>query len=165
MHLVVDVSAALPHGARREDKQGQTMKSVKVRDYMATRLVTFHQNDNVVAAMAVLLEKKISGAPVVDDEGNLVGVLSEVDLMAVVVQDSYYDESVGVVRDYMKHPVDSVSPDMDIYTLAERFDKEPRRRYPVLQNGKLIGQISRRDVLRAVQDFLMHPERNKRRAR
>jgi len=141
------------------------MKSVKVRDYMATRLVTFNHNDNVVAAMSVLLDKKISGAPVVDDEGNLVGVLSEVALMAVVVQDSYYDESVGIVKDFMKHPVDSVSPDMDIYTLAERFDKEHRRRYPVLQNGKLIGQISRRDVLRAVQDFLMHPERGKRRAR
>jgi predicted transcriptional regulator len=165
MHLVVDVNSALPHGDLGEDKQGQTMKSVKVRDYMASRLVTIHQNDNVVMAMSVLLDKKISGAPVVDDEGNLVGVLSEVDLMAVVVQDSYYDESVGIVRDYMKHPVDSVSPDMDIYALAERFAKEHRRRYPVIQNGKLVGQISRRDVLRAAQDFLMNPDRGKRRAR
>jgi CBS domain-containing protein len=165
MHLVVDVAFALPHGVNGEYRQGQTMKSVKVRDYMATRLITFHQDDNVVEAMAVLLEKKISGAPVVDDEGNLIGVLSEVDLMAVVIQDSYYDESIGVVRDYMKHPVDSVSPDMDIYALAERFDKEHRRRYPVMHNGKLVGQISRRDVLRAAQDFLRRPERAKRRAR
>jgi CBS domain-containing protein len=131
---------------------------------MATRLVTFHEKDNVVAAMAVLLDKKISGAPVVDDDGNLVGVLSEVDLMPIVIQDSYYDESVGIVGDYMKHPVDTVTPDMDIYSLAERFNTEHRRRYPVLQNGKLVGQISRRDVLRAAEDFLMHPERRKRRA-
>ena len=74
------------------------MKSVKVSDYMARKLVTFHQRDNVVEAMAVLLDRKISGAPVVDDDGNLVGVLSEVDLMEIVIQDSYYDESMGIVR-------------------------------------------------------------------
>lgn len=130
------------------------MKSVKVSDYMATRLVTFNRNDNVITAMGILLKHKISGGPVVDDGGNLVGVLSEVDLMEVVIQDSYYDESVGIVADYMKGDVDTVPADMDIYALAERFLKEHRRRYPVVHNGKLVGQISRRDVLRAAQDFL-----------
>lgn len=141
------------------------MKSVKVSSYMARKLVTFNVKDNVVLAMGVLLDKKISGAPVVDDDGNLVGVLSEVDLMAVVMQDSYYDESVGIVADYMRSPVDTISPDLDIYSLAVRFHKEHRRRYPVVKNGKLVGQISRRDVLRAAQDFLMHPERRKRSSR
>ena len=141
------------------------MRSVKVSDYMARRLVTFHQGDNVVQAMGQLLDKKISGAPVVDDDGNLVGVLSEVDLMEIIVQDSYYDESMGIVADYMQKNVDVVDPDTDIYSLAERFHKEHRRRYPVVKNGKLVGQISRRDVLRAAQDFLMHPERKKRGSR
>ena len=130
------------------------MKSVKVGDYMTRKLVTFHQGDNVVQAMGVLLDKKISGAPVVDDAGNLVGVLSEVDLMEVIIQDSYYDEAQGIVGDYMRTPVDTIDPDMDIYTLAEKFIKEHRRRYPVVSNGKLVGQISRRDVLRATEDFL-----------
>jgi CBS domain-containing protein len=138
------------------------MKSVKVRDYMSKRLITFHKEDNVVTAMGVLLDKKISGAPVVDDAGNLVGVLSEVDLMEVVIQDSYYDEGMGIVADYMEPQAEVVDPDTDIYTLAERFHEEHRRRYPVVKNGKLLGQISRRDVLRAAQDFLMHPERKKR---
>ena len=141
------------------------MRSVKVSDYMTRRLVTFHRNDNVVQALGVLLDHRISGAPVVDDAGELVGILSEVDLMEVIVQDSYYDEAQGIVADYMRSSVDTIDPDMDIYTLAERFHKEHRRRYPVVKNGKLVGQISRRDVLRAVQDFLMHPERNKRRVR
>lgn len=138
------------------------MKSVKVSDYMTRKLVTFHRNDNVVQALGVLLDKRISGAPVVDDDGSVVGILSEVDLMAVIVQDSYYDEAMGIVADYMRSPVDTIEPDMDIYTLAEKFHKEHRRRYPVVQHGRLLGQISRRDVLRAVQDFLMHPERNRR---
>ena len=141
------------------------MKSVKVSDYMTRRLVTFHQGDNVVQAMAVLLDKKISGAPVVDDDGKLVGILSEVDLMEIIIQDSYYDEAQGIVGDYMRTPVDTIEPDMDIYSLAERFHKEHRRRYPVVKNGKLVGQISRRDVLRAAEDFLIPRDRKKRSSR
>ncbi|MGI9324899.1 MAG: CBS domain-containing protein [Pseudomonadales bacterium] len=130
------------------------MRSVKVVDYMTRRLVTFTPDTNVVEAMQSFLDHKISGAPVVSESGELLGVLSEVDLMSVIIQDSYYDEAIGVVGDYMKSPVDTVGPDIDIYQLAERFIKEHRRRYPVVQNGKLVGQISRRDVLRAASNFL-----------
>ena len=137
------------------------MKSVKVKDYMTTRLVSFHEKTNVIEAMGEFLESSISGAPVVDDEGNMVGILSEVDLMQVVVQDSYYDESVGIVADYMRRDVDTIDPDMDIYTLAEKFIKEHRRRFPVVANGKLLGQISRRDVLRAAKEFLAKKKRRK----
>ncbi len=130
------------------------MRSVKVADYMATKLITFAPNTNVVEAMRIFLEKKISGAPVVDETGELVGILSEVDLMQVVIQDSYYDESAGVVRDYMKSPVETIDPHEDIYSVAEKFLKKGRRRYPVVSHGKLVGQISRRDVLRAAEEFL-----------
>ena len=132
------------------------MKSVKVADYMTHKLVTFHPRMNVVEALSLILDHGISGAPVVDDDGNLVGVLSEVDLMSVVTQDSYYNEGMGIVADYMKTQVDTVDPDSDIYALAARFMKEHRRRYPVVKGGKLVGQISRRDVLRALRDFLAH---------
>ena len=134
------------------------MKSVKVRDYMATRLVTFKPDTHVLEAMDQLLRHKISGATVVDLKGHMIGFLSEVDLMQVVVQDSYYDESVGIVADYMRTSVDTIDADMDIYTLAEKFIVEHRRRYPVTSRGKLVGQISRRDVLRAAEEFL-HKEK------
>lgn len=130
------------------------MKSVKVADYMARKLVTFTPETNVVEAMGVLLDKRISGAPVVDADGTLVGILSEVDVMEVVIQDSYYNESAGIVADYMRTEVETVEPECDIYSLAERFRQQHRRRYPVVKNGKLVGQISRRDVLRAAQDFM-----------
>lgn len=124
---------------------------------MATKLVSFHARTNVVEAMSVFLDKRISGAPVVDDDGKLIGILSEVDLMQVIVQDSYYDESIGIVEDYMRADVDMIDAEMDIYTLAEKFVREHRRRYPVVSNGKLIGQISRRDVLRAAKEFWRKP--------
>jgi CBS domain-containing protein len=130
------------------------MRSVKVSDYMATKLITFTPETSVVEAMGVLLDKRISGAPVVDSHGGLVGVLSEVDVLAVVIQDSYYNEDAGIVADYMKSDIDTVDPDSDIYALAERFHQEHRRRYPVVKNGRLVGQISRRDVLRAAWDFM-----------
>ena len=133
------------------------MKSLKVKEYMSSRLVTLKPNTNVVEAMDILLKNRISGAPVIDDQGVMVGILSEVDLMQVIVQDSYYDESMGIVADYMRGEVETVSPEVDIYTLAEMFIKNHRRRYPVVDSfGRLVGQISRRDVLRAAEAFLHH---------
>ena len=61
----------------------------------------------------------------------------------------------------MRTEVDTIDPEMDIYTLAEKFIKEHRRRYPVVSNGKLVGQISRRDVLRAAEDFLRKDKKRK----
>ena len=108
------------------------MKSVKVADYMTRRLVTVAPHTSVVAAMGLMLENKISGMPVVTDRGELVGMLSEVDAMRVVVQGSHYDESTGVVADFMRAPVETVSPELVIYTLAEMFVSNHRRRYPVV---------------------------------
>ena len=129
------------------------MRSLKVKDYMSTKLVTFAPDLNVVEAMNQILNSGITAAPVVDESGSLVGILSEVDLMPVVIQDSYYDEPLGIVSDCMKTPVDTVDPNLDIYTLAERFIHEHRRRYTVVDAGKLVGQVSRRDVLRAAIDY------------
>ena len=131
------------------------MRSVKVKDYMAKQLVTLKADISAIEAMRLLLQEGISGAPVVGSKGDLIGVLSEADLMQVVIQDSYYDENAGIVADFMKFPVDTVDANEDIYSVAERFIREGRRRYPVLENGQLIGQISRRDILRAVEDFLL----------
>ena len=133
------------------------MKSVKVADYMTKRVITVAPHTHVVEAMGLMLEHKISGMPVVSDQGELVGMLSEVDAMRVVIQDAYYDESAGVVADFMHSPVDTVSPDMDIYSVAERFVNNHRRRYPVVtSSGALVGQISRRDVLKVAHASLMH---------
>ena len=120
---------------------------------MAVDVITFAPTDGVMDAMSILLKHGISGAPVVAEDGRLVGILSEVDLMDVVVQDSYYNENAGIVAKFMQAAVEHVDPDMDILKLAQRFVRNHRRRYPVLQDGELVGQISRRDVLRAAMQF------------
>jgi CBS domain-containing protein len=120
---------------------------------MAVDVITFAPTDGVMDAMSILLKHGISGAPVVAEDGRLVGILSEVDLMDVVVQDSYYNENAGIVAEFMQAAVEHVDPDMDILKLAQRFVRNHRRRYPVLQGDELVGQISRRDVLRAAMQF------------
>ena len=116
------------------------MCSLKVKDYMATKLVTATPDLNVVEAMKRILARGITAAPVVDEAGQLVGILSEVDLMRVVIQDRYYNEPLGIVGDYMKTRVDTVDPNLDIVTLAERFIHEHRRRYPVVCEASWLGK-------------------------
>ena len=101
----------------------------------------------------MLLDKSLSGAPVVDGEGNLVGVLSKKDCLKVAFSASYHKDWGGPVSDYMNRDVQTVEADTDIVEVAEIFLKGPYRRFPVMENGRLVGQISRHDVLRALDEL------------
>ena len=122
------------------------------RNYMSTKLITVNQHDDVYAAISKLLKHKISGTPVVDDSGNLKGILSEKDCLRINANGSFYEMPGGDVSRYMTNDVMTVHPETDIFVIADLFLKHHFRRVPVLENGKLVGLISRRDVLRAVQD-------------
>ena len=100
---------------------------------------------------------RISGAPVIDAQGNLVGVVSERDCLRVTVSSAYHGDWGGLVSDYMSKKLQSVQPGMGIVQLAERFLAEPYRRYPVVENNRLVGLISRRDVLRALLEMKESP--------
>lgn len=127
------------------------LKSCLVRDYMARTIVTFKPDTPVLDAVHTLVKNRIAGAPVVDDEGNLIGMLSELDCMKVALQAGYYGDYGGPVRDYMSKGVKTVNVEMSIVDLAQVFIDEPYRRFPVTDNNRLVGQISRRDVLRALE--------------
>ena len=128
-------------------------KSAMVRDFMSGRLVTFSPEQDVLDAIHTLVEHRIAGAPVVDDHGNLVSMLSELDCMEVVLRAGYHDEPGGPVEEFMSGDVETVSADLSIFDLASQFMNSGFRRYPVLDGNRLVGQISRRDVLRALADL------------
>lgn len=131
------------------------LRSVKVEDYMTTQLVTFKPETELFAAINIFSETNISGAPVVDDRGELIGMLSEVDCLKAILQHTYHEEEKGgCVGDFMTVEVETVPADADIIALSELIISGQRRRMPVLRDGKLVGQISRKDVLRAVSDFV-----------
>ena len=127
------------------------MKPRAVKDIMAKRLVTFQPDMHVRAAIESLLKHKISGAPVVDENGTLIGVLSEIDCMPTIIQDLYYSDSGGSVGDFMSTELTTVNSEMGLVDLAGFFQKKHFRRLPVVDNGILVGQVSRRDVLKAIQ--------------
>ena len=127
------------------------MRPRAVKDIMAKKLVIFQPDMHVRAAIESLLKHKISGAPVVDENGTLIGVLSEIDCMPTIIQDLYYSDSGGSVGDFMSTELTTVNSEMGLVDLAEIFQKKHFRRFPVVDNGILVGQVSRRDVLKAIQ--------------
>ena len=129
------------------------LRKVLVRDYMAKRLVTLQPDDEVIRAVHVLIENHIAGAPVVDADGNLMGMLTEKDCMKVLVNATYHSEFGGLVAEFMTTEVDVMQADDTIVAAAERFLNQRYHRYPVMDNNQLVGQISRADVMRALGDY------------
>ena len=130
------------------------LRSVKAQDYMCEALITFTPETDLFEAINQLVDNGITGAPVIDAKGNLVGLLSEADCLRAILTLTYHEEEMGgVVGDYMVAEVHTINYDADIIMVAEEFINNGRRRLPVVRDGKVIGQISRRDVLRAVEQF------------
>jgi CBS domain-containing protein len=128
-----------------------TLKSCRVKDYMARTLVTFTPDTDVLDAVHELVRHRIAGAPVVDVEGNLIGMLSELDCMKVALNAGYHGQWGGPVADFMTTGTRTVDADMNIVDLAQLFIDSQFRRFPVVSDNRLVGPISRRDVLRALQ--------------
>jgi CBS domain-containing protein len=126
-------------------------KPVTVKDYMSANLVTFTPDMDILKAISLLIENRISGAPVVDKQGNMVGMLSEKECLKVALQASYHSESAGTVAEYMRAETKTVDADTNIVDIAGMFLRDGYRRYPVMKDNRLVGQISRRDVLRAME--------------
>ena len=128
-------------------------RAAKARDYMTRHLITLTPDMEVMHAVGILVERQISGAPVLDPTGNLVGMLSEKDCMRVALSAGYYGEWGGRVAEYMHSPVATIDADMPIVEVAQLFAEREYRRYPVLEDARLVGQLSRSDVLRALQQL------------
>lgn len=129
------------------------MKNIPmVRECMATDLITLSPDAEITLAMMTLLDARISGAPVVDKRGLLVGVLSKKDCLKAALNSSYYQEWGGAVADYMSIQIKTLDGDLDVVQAAEAFLASPYRRFPVLDEGILIGQVSRCDILKALSE-------------
>lgn len=134
------------------------LKSIKVRDYMAKGVITFTSEMDIYQAIAILNNNKISGAPVVDLNGHVIGMLSEGDCLRGIIMHIYYEEAGGRVADFMSSPVQMIGPDEAIMDIAVAFNEKKIRRFPVVDEGELVGQISQHDILRAVMDIAQHPD-------
>ena len=120
------------------------------RDIMTTELVTIRPDWTVQDAIELLLAERISGLPVVERDGRLVGIVSEFALLAIA-----YDSSVmkEFVAQHMTTDVLSVDLDDPIRKVADLCIAHRVRRVPVMEHGRMVGIIARRDVLKAVYDM------------
>jgi len=123
-----------------------------IHDYMIRDLVTLTPETEINRAMHILLDRRISGAPVLDENGWLVGVLSKRDCLKAALHAAYWRDWGQTVAKYMSPEVETLQADMDIVAAAEAFLASSFRRFPVMHEGQLVGQISRADILGALSD-------------
>ncbi|MDH3762794.1 MAG: CBS domain-containing protein [Gammaproteobacteria bacterium] len=126
--------------------------SKTVEDYMATELVSFGPNDDIIAAMRTLLERHLSGAPVLDSGGQMIGILSQKDCLEIVYNTAYHKDWGGQVEQYMNRQVEHIDANCSVLEAAEKFLHSSYRRFPVMRDGQLVGQISRHDIMRALDE-------------
>ena len=140
--------------AQRVPVMGNTM--LRARDIMSRRVLTLRKDEPLVTAVMKLVARKVSGAPVVDTEGKLVGILSEFDCMKILADGSFHQEGVPrtlKVEDLMSTSLYSVDEDSDLFAIASLFISKRIRRLPVMSSGKLVGLVSRRDALSAISQL------------
>ncbi len=124
---------------------------ITVRDIMHTDIISVAPNALIEHALDLMIEYKISGLPVVDHDGQLVGVISEFDALELMCDESHEYWPVEPVAGLMTSPVESVSPEMLVNDLAHLFHDGNIRRFPVVEQGRLVGVVSRRDVVKAIR--------------
>lgn len=122
---------------------------ILVEDYMTRKLVTFSPEQSILEVMEAFAKHHISGGPVMDNNGFLVGIISEADCMKQISESRYFNQPIldKSVERFMTKNVQTIPHDMSIFDAAGVFDKHNRRRLPVMKNDILIGQISRKDIV------------------
>jgi predicted transcriptional regulator len=128
-----------------------------VQAFMSSQLVTLGPDMDVLEAVRILTERGIPGAPVVDDLGNLVGLLAEKDCLEAVLKASYHEEWGGRVSEYMQKEVRTVDAELSIFDAARLFIDTRLRGFPVVRDDSVIGQINRSDILKALIELSRVP--------
>lgn len=129
------------------------------RDLMTSSVVRLRPEMPVLDAVAVLHDGGFSGAPVVDAEHRLVGVLSELDTLRVLASAAFHDRPTGLVADRMSTDVVTVAPEDDVFAIVGMIEARGLKRLPVVEHGRVVGLVSRGDVMDALADVVraLHP--------
>ena len=135
-------------GRRVKPAKGSS-ENITVSDYMSKNLTTFKPNQSVMEVMTTLIKNKISGGPVVNDNYELVGIISEGDCIKQISESRYYNQPMEDVKveQHMAKNVETIDGNMNVFDAANKFLESKHRRFPIVENGKLVGQISQKDIL------------------
>ncbi|MFB9053157.1 CBS domain-containing protein [Formosa undariae] len=145
-------------GARKKQNQVIEHVSVRVCDYMSRDLITFKPEELVEDVIDKLISNRISGGPVVNDNFELIGIISEGDCLKQISDSRYYNMPMEQhkVETRMIRDVETIDGNMNIFDAANKFLESKRRRFPIVIDGKLAGQISQKDILKAALTLKGH---------
>jgi CBS domain-containing protein len=129
------------------------LRSVELMDYVIPDPHTVSPDAKLFEAIDILLTHKISGLCVVDEQMQVVGILSEMDCLGAILKATYAGMDVGRVSEYMTREVDCAHPGEDVVDVATDMLKKGQRRRPVVEDNKLLGQITCRRLLGMVKSF------------
>ena len=139
-----------------KEPKDRKLNAPSVTDYMTKDLITFTADTEIHVVIDSLLKNRITGAPVLNDKKEVVGLIDDKDCLHVLFGSAYYNHPVGKsdVASYMTNVMKSITIHDDIIDVANIFLHSPYKRLLVMDDdGKLVGQISRRDILRAIKDM------------
>lgn len=129
------------------------MRNRTVREVMDTETHAIQASEPVIEAVRLLIRDGVTGAPVVDDTGSVVGMITECECLQLLTGLEGGDVPGGTVGDHMVE-ARIVEPEMDIHYVAGLFRKGSSRRAAVVGGGRLLGVVTRKDILRALDaDF------------
>lgn len=145
--------------------QGERAKTVRITpakltvgDIMTRQLVIFSPEQTIHEVMKAFISNRISGGPVVDENGTLIGVISEADCMKEISDSRYFNLPIldKSVAHFMTKEVDTIPANTSVFDAAALFSKSSRRRYPVMEGNRLVGQVSRKDIVIAAIEMKSH---------
>ncbi|MDX1473680.1 MAG: CBS domain-containing protein [Reinekea sp.] len=129
-----------------------SIQALTVADCMVPARLIITPETTIPKAVEMMLEAKLIGAPVVNEERQVLGYISEQDCLRYMISDNYYSDQRDLVGDVMKHDVLFAEPTMSIIDLAQMMCGNKPKKYPVCENGKLVGVINRSHILKALLD-------------
>lgn len=127
----------------------KALQNLTVRQFMRNTTASVKTNTSLTEAAKVLLKSELTGCPVVDDSGVVIGFISEQDFLKQLVAASYHGEGEKTVGELMFREPLTVSPEDNVIDLAEQMTGPKPKIYPVVEHGKLIGEVTRHDILKA----------------
>jgi len=138
------------------NEKTNALKTESVTKYMAKSLITFSPDTEIIHVIDSLLEHRISGAPVLNDQNEIVGVIDDKDCLNTLIDSAYYNQPVSKnkVSNYMTDVFKRINQNSDIVDVANVFMRTNFKRLLVVDDdGKLVGSVSRRDILRAIKEM------------
>ncbi len=128
--------------------------SITARNIMTRKVISLTPDQDLFEVMGLLVKNKTSGAPVVDRNGRYLGVFSEKSSISLLMDAAERGTPTNRIEAFIDTDAATVSPDSGLLSIAQMFMSTHYRRLPVLERGRVIGLISRRDVLKAAHKYM-----------